>query len=282
MKRIGFIGPGKVGCSFGRHITEKSDGSYEVRGYFGRSKETAAAAAAMSGGRAFDTAEELAKECDLLLLTVPDNQIAELWASLDLPDRIDPLMVGHCSGSQSSEIFLAKPGCVFGSMHPILAVPDKENSYSKFLGAYFTIEGDENFTAFTGELLTALENPFCVIDAAYKTQYHAAAVMVSNLVCAIAYQGVETLKACGLDEKFADNAWRSLFLGNAENVAELGPVLALTGPVERCDTKTVSRHLDALSGDIRETYLLLSRTLTETASRKNPDRDYSDMIELLK
>ena len=106
--------------------------------------------------------------------------------------------------------------------------------------------------------------------------------MVSNLVCALAYEGMETFKACGLDEDFAESAWRSLFLGNAENTASVGPVRALTGPVERGDAATVARHLAALSGDAREIYLLLSRTLVETARLKNPDRDYSELTGILK
>jgi len=283
MKRIGFVGPGKVGYSFGRHIAERSDGSFEVAGYFGRGIEDAREAAAFVGGRAFETPEELVSVCDMLLLTVPDKQISAAWESLyvKLPDRSDPLYVGHCSGSQSSKIFQPKPGCYFGSVHPILAVHDKESSYKNFAVAYFTIEGDEEFASIACDLLSALGNPFNIIDASKKTQYHTASVIVSNLVCALAYQGAETFKACGLDEAFADKAWRSLFRENAENIASLGPILALTGPVERGDADTVSRHLEALSGDVRETYLLLSRTLIEAAQKKNPDRDYSDLIKLL-
>ena len=269
MKRIAFIGPGKAGCSFGRHIAERGEGSFEVIGYAGRGE----------AGKALS----LAAECDLLLITVPDKLIAEVWESLSekLPERNAPLFVGHLSGSRSSEIFIKKPCCHFGSVHPILAIHDKETSYKNFVGAYFTIEGDVHFKILAAELLTTLENPFCDIDADQKTRYHAASVMVSNLVCAIAYQGAETFKGCGLEDDFADNAWRSLFLGNAENTAKLGPVLALTGPVERCDTETVARHLESLSGDAREIYLLLSRTLIETAQRKNPGRDYSEMRNLL-
>jgi len=282
MKRIGFIGPGKVGCSLGRYISENG-GGFSVCGYFGRNETAAAEAAAFAGGSAFGSAEELAAECDLLLLTVPDGQIAGVWEDLaqDLPDSEEPLYVGHCSGSQSSEIFQPKAGCHFGSMHPILAVHDRENSYKNFAGAYFTIEGDEAFKNIAGELLSAFGNPFETIDASQKTRYHAASVIVSNFVCALAYEGMETFKACGLGDEFADNAWRSLFLGNAENIGNLGPVLALTGPVERGDADTVARHLKALSGDAREIYLLLSKTLTETASRKNPERDYSELIKLL-
>ena len=283
-RSVGFIGPGKVGCSLGRHISEKGGDGFAVRGYFGRDLEAARAAADSAGGRAFDTAEELAAECDLLLLTVPDKQIADVWAALGekMPAGKNPLYIGHCSGSLNADVFLSKQtGRYFGSLHPLLAVYDRENSYKHFPGAFFTLEGDEAFVTLAGDLLTALGNPFRTIGAAQKARYHAASVIVSNLVCALACTGIETFKACGLDDEFADKAWRSLFLQNAENVALLGPVKALTGPIERCDTATVASHLEALSGDTRYVYLLLSHTLTETARRKNPGRDYSEMIELL-
>jgi len=283
MKRIGFIGPGKVGCSLGRYISENCCG-FNVSGYYGRNEAATAEAAAFAGGSAFKNAEELAMACDLLLLTVPDGQIANVWDTLAtfLRDRDEPLYVGHCSGSQNSEIFQPKAGCHFGSIHPILAVHDKETSYKNFGGAYFTIEGDETFKDIAGGLLSALGNPYETIEASQKILYHAASVMISNLVCALTYEGMETFKACGLSNEFADKAWRSLFFGNAENIKNLGPVRALTGPVERGDAETVAKHLAALSGEAREVYLLLSRTLTETASRKNPDRDYSKLIQLLK
>ena len=281
-KNVGFIGPGKVGCSLGRHIAENGRG-FAVRGYYGRSEEAAREAAAFTDSSAFGAPEELAATCDLLLLTVPDKHIADVWDSLSgkLAYRNKPLYVGHCSGSQNSGIFCPKTGCHFGSIHPVLAVHDKESSYKNFAGAFFTIEGDEAFSALADELLTSLGNPFDFIEADQKTRYHAASVMVSNLVCALTYEGMETFKACGLDEEFSESAWRSLFLGNAQNTATAGPVQALTGPIERGDTATVARHLEALTGDAREIYLVLSRILIKTASQKNPDRDYSDLIKLL-
>ena len=285
LQKIGFIGAGKVGWSLGRYISERGGPDYTVCGYYSRDIGTARGAAAFAGGRAFDTAAGLAAECDLLLLTVPDGQIAAVWSELSaaLPhDRETPLCVGHCSGCLSAEIFVEKPaGCSFGSMHPLLSVHDRETSYKNFAGAYFTIEGDEAFIDFAKELLTALDNSCCTIEAEHKTLYHAASVMVSNLVCALAFTGTETYKKCGLDGEFAGMAWRSLFLGNAKNIAEAGPVRALTGPVERGDTATIANHLEKLSGDERDIYLLLSRKLIETAREKNPDRDYSELALLL-
>ena len=284
MKRIGFIGAGKAGFSLGRHVSERGGGEYEVAGYFSRDPEAVRAAASFAGGRAFENAEGLAAECDLLLLTVPDGQISDVWRQLRTANlhHSDSLLVGHCSGSQGSDVFGSiADNSVFGSIHPLVALHDRETAYKRLVGAYFTIEGGASFTSFASDLLTTLGNPFSIIAAEKKTLYHAASVMVSNLVCALTYEGMETLKACGLDEGFAENAWRSLFLGNAENIASLGPVRALTGPVERGDAGTVARHLEALTGDAREIYLRLSSALINAAQEKNPGRDYSGIRQLL-
>ncbi|MDR3364944.1 MAG: DUF2520 domain-containing protein [Clostridiales Family XIII bacterium] len=294
--KIGFIGAGKVGYGFGRHITERGNrgcakSGFEVAGYVSRDKASACEAAAFAGGRAYGSAAGLAAESDLLLLTVPDGAIAEAWRQMsdELLDRQArrgrPLCIGHCSGSLGARVFGPRPldaNIFFGSIHPLAAIYDRTSAYKKLDGAFFTTEGDEPFAHFAGELLSALGNPFREIDAAQKTLYHAASVMVSNLVCALAYAGTKTFKACGLDDAFAESAWRALFLENAENIAALGPVLALTGPVERADAATAARHLEALSGDERESYLLLSRILAEAAQKKNPSRDYSEMKTLLK
>ena len=294
-KRIGFIGAGKAGFSLGKHIREEAAGDYTVHGFYSKNPESAREAAAFTGGKAFLSVDELAAECDVLLLTVPDGQIAETWKYvqnriLNSPAagiaRKEPLLIGHCSGSLNSAILKSTSDQIsdlfaFGSLHPIMALRDKETAYQQLPGAYFTIEGDRPFTDFAEKLLLELKNPYCIIDADSKTLYHAALVLVSNLVCALTFEGMEVLKACGLDEEFAENAWRSLFLSNAENIASVGPVLALTGPIERADTSTVSRHLKELSGDAREIYLSLSRILINTAQKKNPDRDYSELKELL-
>lgn len=285
VKEIGFIGAGKVGFSLGKYIREKTGGAFNIHGYYSQNHDSAVAAAAFAGGKAFDSAEELAAECDLLLLTVPDGQIEGVWEQLR--DKIsNPLLVGHCSGSLDSRVFLSSAGVPsvshgFGSIHPIMSIRDKDTAYLKLPEAYFTIEGDEPFIDFMDVFLPALGNPHSIIDTDKKTLYHAASVMVSNLVCSLAFEGVEVFKACGLDDEFAEKAWRPLFLGNAENIYSVGPVMALTGPVERADAETVKRHLGALSGETRQMYLLLSRALADVAQLKNPNRDYSEIRNVL-
>ncbi len=89
------------------------------------------------------------------------------------------------------------------------------------------------------------------------------------------------LKECGLSEDFSDKALQPLFLGNAKKIADLSAAAALTGPVERADAGTVEKHLQALEGETKEIYRLLSRQLIKIAKRKNLDRDYESLQEVL-
>ena len=69
---------------------------------------------------------------------------------------------------------------------------------------------------------------------------------------------------------------------NLQHIIEDGCVAALTGPLERGDTTTVSKHLQILEGNDRAIYQSLSRELLGIAGKKNPERNYEKMEELLK
>lgn len=119
------------------------------------------------------------------------------------------------------------------------------------------------------------------IDGTDKVKYHGAAVFASNLVTGLLAVSQELLTQCGFSAEEAQRAIVPLFLGNAKAAADRGTVDSLTGPVERCDTETVRKHLNALSGDERSAYAAVSRCLVPVAERKHPDRDYSGLIRLL-
>jgi predicted short-subunit dehydrogenase-like oxidoreductase (DUF2520 family) len=56
-----------------------------------------------------------------------------------------------------------------------------------------------------------------------------------------------------------------------DNVADLGPAAALTGPVARGDLVTVARHLDALPAAERAAYAAVAETARRLARRDDPD-----------
>ena len=84
--RVSFIGAGKVGCSLARYLAAgpvQGQKDVELAGFFSASAESARAAADFAGGRAFASAEEAAREAELVFVTTPDGRIAEIAAQLD-------------------------------------------------------------------------------------------------------------------------------------------------------------------------------------------------------
>ena len=89
------------------------------------------------------------------------------------------------------------------------------------------------------------------------------------------------MRDCGFDAQSAHELLTPLMLGNMTNVAEQGAVAALTGPVERGDAGTVAKHLSVLEGDDREIYRLLSLRLVAITQQKHPDKDFTNLLNVL-
>ncbi len=274
---IGFIGAGKVGFSLGRYLSGKG---VRIAGYASRRESSALRAAAFTGSKAFSRPEELIRQCDCVLLTVPDDAIAKVWNDLRQADIAGKIFC-HCSGSLSSDIFhgAEERGAGGCSLHPLAAVPDLYHSHTLLADAVFTLEGAPEARDALYRLVSGLGNPVYVLDKAMKTRYHCAAVFVSNFSTALASVGAELFRSCGLEQ--ADGPLFQLMLNNVRSVCEYGVVHALTGPVERGDAQTVGRHLACLSAEDRQLYALLARKLVRIAAAKHADRDFGPVLETL-
>ncbi|MDR1797312.1 MAG: DUF2520 domain-containing protein [Clostridiales Family XIII bacterium] len=282
--RIGFVGAGKAGTSFGKYIAERQPEGVSLSGYFSKSKGSAESAAQLTGSATFSSAARLAGASDLIVFSVPDGVIGAAWETLrpHLKGRI----ACHMSGSLGSDVFegAAAAEVTVGSVHPLAALFNRETAWQKLGSTWFSIEGDAAFLEAARRLLDALGNPYCEIAVGKKVLYHTASAVCSNLVCAVAYTAAELYRSCGLPQDFAEKAWRPLFLENAKNVAALGASAALTGPLERGDADTIANHLEALKEApkaYRDAYIALSKILIDTAKEKHPDRDYGAISAIL-
>ncbi len=275
--KIGFIGAGKVGFSMGRYFMERD---VHVSGYYSRNLNSSKEAAIFTKTRYYERLEDLVRESDTLFLTVPDGDIDKVYSKVSQLDIRGKCLV-HCSGALSSDVFfdVSKKGARGCSIHPICAVSDKLTAYQNLSKAYFTIEGTdvEDMRA----LLCACGNPVEEIHARQKVRYHAASVYASNLVVGLYDIATSLLQECGLSEVFSQKALQALFVGNAQNVADKGAVCALTGPVERADAVTVSKHLEVLQGETREIYRLLSKQILQVARTKNEEKEYQQLSMIL-
>lgn len=282
--RAGFIGAGKVGFTLGKYLAMHG---IEVSGYYSRTPASAREAAEFTQSRYYTSIEEITKDSDTLFLTVPDGAISEIWDDMrNLPIREKNIC--HCSGSIPSTVFFdaEKRGAYRYSVHPLYAISSKYTSYRDLGKACFTIEGSNAHLTELKELFAAMGNTVVSITPESKALYHAAAVMVSNQIVALADMGTALLTRCGFSEETAAQALSPLLLGNAQAVAEKGAVAALTGPIERGDVETVSKHLQEIrkfaaeskvGQDILAAYTTLSRQLIRIAGQKHPDKLYEPL-----
>lgn len=268
--KVGFIGAGKVGFSLGKYFKEKN---ITVTGYYSKSPESAKSAADFTNTKAYDSIEELLRESDTLFITVPDQNIGEVWdciKNLDIKNK----NICHCSGSIASTAFFdgEKLGASIYSVHPLYAISNKYESYQELQNAYFTVEGSQNHIQDMEELLQKAGCRVIRITAENKSLYHCGAVVVSNLVVGLYALGSHMLESCGFAKEDAQNALTPLFLGNAQAIAEKGQVAALTGPVERADIVTIEKHISSIRNssveskeELLQIYLLLSEQLLAIA-----------------
>lgn len=237
--KIGFIGAGKVGVSLGKFFRE---GGLTVTGYYNRHREAAQAAADFTESKCFDSAQAVADASDVIFLTVPDNQIREVYESLRGAD-LRGKKICHCSGALSAEEAfpdIEALGATGYSIHPLFPVSDKWASYKELGSAFFCIEGTGPLD-FWVKTLESLGPRVQEISGDAKATYHAACAISSNLVCALVNTSLNLLQDCGFTEAGAREALTPLILSNVKHLLEDGPVQALTGPVERGDAETARK-----------------------------------------
>ena len=234
--------------------------------------------------RQYDTISELLQDCDALFLTVPDGEITRVYRQLT-QYPISGKQICHCSGAMTAgEAFpgIEETGASGYSIHPLFPVSSKLNTYRELSGAFFCLEGDKRHIRQWQERIQALGPTVQIIPGVGKVRYHAACAIASNLMCALVGESLDLLETCGFTRAGGLAALAPLMRSNLEHLIQDGPAKALTGPVERCDTGTVGKHLDCLpTEEERALYRSVSRKLVQIAEEKHPDRDYRPMREIL-
>lgn len=269
---IGFIGAGKVGFSLGKYL---SNNKINISGYYSRNVESTKEAAKFTNSKCFVSINDLIKESDVIFITTPDSVIGSIWENIDKLS-IKNKIICHCSGSLSSKIFSnIEDHSAYGySIHPMFAFSDKYKSHENLKKAFITIEGSSAQMKKIISLIESLGNKYKVISDYDKGRYHLASTIVSNHVLGLISEGINQLKQCGFEEEEAKEALFPLINNNINNMFKNGVKNSLTGPVERADYITLSKHLNCLNEDDKELYKALSRKLINIAEEKNMNRDY--------
>ena len=124
--RIGFVGAGRVGLALGVAFHRAG---WPVTAVFSRDRERRERFARLvPDSIAAGTPQELLDSADLVMLTVPDDAVAEIAGSLRL---YSGQAIVHTNGLLGSEVLwpALAAGAAAGSFHPLVAFADPEAAY---------------------------------------------------------------------------------------------------------------------------------------------------------
>lgn len=258
---IGLIGAGRLAAALAAALIRAG---YPVRAIASARSESARSLAAVLGSGVAATASpgDIAALCDVAFLAVPDGAIRQVAEGLSWRQG---QVVVHCSGAFGpGELAAASAaGAVAACFHPLQTFPSRTPEPARFAGIFCGVEGAEPAGSWLEELARDLgARPFR-LDGVDRAVYHAAAVVASNHVIALASAATRLWALAGLAAEPGREALAPILVAAANNAARMDLAAALTGPVARGDVATVARHLEALEREpeLRELYRLLSNEL---------------------
>jgi predicted short-subunit dehydrogenase-like oxidoreductase (DUF2520 family) len=282
-RAFALVGPGRAGTAVACALAARGWRPVAVAGRTPDAPSTRTAAARLAAPAV--EVVDAGRGADVVIVATPDAAIADAAAALAPALRPGALVV-HLSGASTLHeldgVLLARPDVEVGSLHPLQSLPSADVGRRRLAGAWCAIDGSPRVEKIA---LTLGMRPFR-LDAAdrgdggsadlrrkagacdgdrMRVRYHAAACVASNHLVALLGQVERLAVHAGVPFE----AFLPLVRGTVENVDELGPAGALTGPVARRDDQTVARHVDALPEDERDGYEALVREARRLAGQRD-------------
>lgn len=203
-------------------------------GRLGTAITTALAGAAGPYGRGFDGLDRSDEPFEVVLLCVPDAQIAAAARLI----RPGPL-VGHCSGATGLDVLGGRDGF---ALHPLMTVTGLREG--ELAGAGCAVAGTSAHPLGVADRLgRALGMTPVRVEDGDRALYHAAASFAANFPVTVAAAAERLMSGVGVPRELLVPLVRA----SVDNWAGYGAERALTGPVARGDEDTVRRQRAALA-----------------------------------
>ena len=246
---VALIGAGSMARALGLRLVESG---YPVRAVISRTRASAQKLADVLGAETASDRLGDVPEVPLVVLAVPDDQIADLADTLTgAPRSWQGAVVAHTSGAAPASALepLRQEGARTLSFHPLQTVT-RDADGQTLQGVTVGVEGEPAGVAAGIELTAGLGMRYLVVSAEAKPRYHLAAAMASNLLVTLMGMVQEVLASIDIDRAEAMQILEPLLRGTLDNLASTSPEEALTGPVARGDLGTLRSHGLALRKDL--------------------------------
>lgn len=247
---IAIIGAGKLAHSLTSALIKSG---YNVQIIISRKLSSAKSLAKIfSISQYSNSIKKIPSEVDAFLLTVSDGEIKKLADSLSKLKRdFTNCICIHFSGVENISALnsLMIKGCATGSLHIIR--PFTSKNVVEVKNSHASIESEDNRSKlFLAQLCMKLKLKSHIISSDEKVFHHLAAVYSSNFLVGNIFNSFSLISSKSNTPK---NILRQTTQSAIDNVFNLSPAKALSGPIDRGDIYTIKKHLDAFDAEIRKT-----------------------------
>ncbi|WP_233149262.1 Rossmann-like and DUF2520 domain-containing protein [Herbaspirillum camelliae] len=243
LSRIGFVGAGRVAQTLAAAFVQAN---CQVVAVSTRSASNLAEfRTRCPDAIVVDSAQEVADQASIVFLTVSDDAIGPVCASVRW--RSDVAVV-HCSGATEVAALDAAraAGAQVGGFHPMQMFANPDVALAGLPGCTVGIEAE-------GDLLRNLQSlaqsikcvPFS-LPADVRPLYHASAYYVGPFLITLLKEGANLWSRFGATERQALDAMTPLLQGTVAAVLDGGLAKGMGGCVARGDIGTIEKHLRAL------------------------------------
>jgi predicted short-subunit dehydrogenase-like oxidoreductase (DUF2520 family) len=265
MTRIGVVGAGRVGAVLASAFRAAG---HEIVAVAGESAASRTRIETLLPGVRVDKPTAVSRACDLLLLTVPDDMLANVVTMLSASGAIRPgQQVVHTSGKHGLAVLApaAGLGAEVLAMHPAMTFTGTDVDLHRLAGCVFGVTATPATRGLAERLVADLGGRPSWVEEDRRTLYHAGLAHGANHLVTLVSQAMELLSASGVDDPSA--TLRPLLTAALDNVLSYGDA-ALTGPIFRGDVETVRAHLRdiaATSPGTLEAYVAMARATANRA-----------------
>lgn len=257
--RVGVVGAGRVGAVLAAAL--RSAG-HEIVAVAGESDASRLRIDALLPGVRRAKPTDVARASDVLLLTVPDDMLANVVTVLADSGALRPgQYVVHTSGRHGLDVLrpAERAGARVVALHPAMTFTGTAVDLDRLTGCVFGLTAAAPERALAETLVADLGGRAMWVPEEMRTLYHAGLAHGANHLVTLVSEAMEMLAAAGADDPAA--TLRPLLSAALDNALDHGDA-ALTGPIVRGDLGTVRAHLADLAANAPHTlpsYVAMAR-----------------------
>lgn len=248
--RVGVVGAGRVGAVLAAGLQAAG---HTVVAAAGESDASRRRAADLLPGVPLRKPSDVARESELLLLTVPDDMLPNVVKVLADSGALHAgQYVAHTSGRHGLAVLApaAAVGARVIALHPAMTFTGTAVDLERLHGCAFGLTAGPAEREVAEALVADLGGRPTWVPEEMRTLYHAGLAHGANHLVTLVSEAMGLLAAAGVDDPAG--TLRPLLDAALDNALDHGDA-ALTGPIVRGDVQTVAAHLADIAAKAPDT-----------------------------